>query len=545
MLTTLHIQNLAVIAECDIEFNSGFTVLTGETGAGKSIIIDAISLLMGQAADEGLIRTGADSAVVEGTFMLPHVIPELAPFIEDTNELIVYRRVSRGKPAITRVNGHAIPLKQLRQVMKSVVGITGQHDQLALFGADYQLRLVDQFATRWGIDSIISDYKVVFKEWSDVNARYAALVSSEGQLAQKIDFLHYQIADISQYALKDDEEESLNRIKKDLNHRTLVVTQLKESLSALNQLTTASHRYIAALKKVVPVLDQFNPLLEAANEMHLLAEDHSDQLEQYKEATANLDHMDVDDVEARLDIIFKLKTKYKALDLHALLYQLEVMKAECEELQQFESTSARLETQRHQLLTQLHGLAQKIHEIRHLAATHISESVCKKLHELGFNQANFKVDLQLDLAKLTVSGATVVDMQIAPNPGEDPKPLGKVASGGELSRIMLAVNSVFFELNPTPTLIFDEVDAGVGGLTALRIGELLKLTSKDAQVFCITHLPQIAQNGDHHLYIDKQVRDGQTYTVVTALAESARTDELRRMVGGDQVVARVQGVVGQ
>lgn len=539
MLTTLRIQNLAVIAECDIEFNAGFTVLTGETGAGKSIVIDAISLLMGHPGDEGLIRTGADSAVVEGSFLLPHSSPELTALMEGSDELIVYRRVSRGKPAINRINGQAIPLKQLRQVMKSVVGITGQHDQLALFGAEYQLRLVDQFANAWGIDALLTDYKVTFREWTDVTARYNGLVSSEGQLAQKIDFLQFQIDDISQYQLKEDEEETLSTIKKDLNHRTLVVTQLREAVSALSQMTTVSHRYITALKKVVPVLDQFNSLLEAANDMQLMAEDHSDQLERYRQATANLDQMDVDAVEARLDILFKLKTKYKALDLHSLLHQLEVMKSDRDELQQFESTSTRLESQRETLLVRLRELATETHHIRERAGAQISESVSKKLEELGFNQADFKVHLDLDLSRLTATGATVVEMQIAPNPGEDRKPLGKVASGGELSRIMLAVNSVFFELNPTPTLIFDEVDAGVGGLTALRIGELLKLTSKSAQVFCITHLPQIAQNGDHHLLIEKQVREGQTFTVVTSLLPSDRTDELRRMVGGDSVVAKV------
>ena len=539
MLTTLRIQNLAVIAECDIEFNAGFTVLTGETGAGKSIVIDAISLLMGHPGDEGLIRTGADSAVVEGSFLLPHSSPELTALMEGSDELIVYRRVSRGKPAINRINGQAIPLKQLRQVMKSVVGITGQHDQLALFGAEYQLRLVDQFANAWGIDALLTDYKVTFREWTDVTARYNGLVSSEGQLAQKIDFLQFQIDDISQYQLKEDEEETLSTIKKDLNHRTLVVTQLREAVSALSQMTTVSHRYITALKKVVPVLDQFNSLLEAANDMQLMAEDHSDQLERYRQATANLDQMDVDAVEARLDILFKLKTKYKALDLHSLLHQLEVMKSDRDELQQFESTSTRLESQRETLLVRLRELATETHHIRERAGAQISESVSKKLEELGFNQSDFKVHLDLDLSRLTATGATVVEMQIAPNPGEDRKPLGKVASGGELSRIMLAVNSVFFELNPTPTLIFDEVDAGVGGLTALRIGELLKLTSKSAQVFCITHLPQIAQNGDHHLLIEKQVREGQTFTVVTSLLPSDRTDELRRMVGGDSVVAKV------
>ena len=539
MLTTLRIQNLAVIAECDIEFNAGFTVLTGETGAGKSIVIDAISLLMGHPGDEGLIRTGADSAVVEGSFLLPHSSPELTALMEGSDELIVYRRISRGKPAINRINGQAIPLKQLRQVMKSVVGITGQHDQLALFGAEYQLRLVDQFANAWGIDALLTDYKVTFREWTDVTARYNALVSSEGQLAQKIDFLQFQIDDISQYQLKEDEEETLSTIKKDLNHRTLVVTQLREAVSALSQMTTVSHRYITALKKVVPVLDQFNSLLEAANDMQLMAEDHSDQLERYRQATANLDQMDVDAVEARLDILFKLKTKYKALDLHSLLHQLEVMKSDRDELQQFESTSTRLESQRETLLVRLCELATETHRIRERAGVQISESVSKKLEELGFNQADFEVHLDLDLSRLTATGATVAEMQIAPNPGEDRKPLGKVASGGELSRIMLAVNSVFFELNPTPTLIFDEVDAGVGGLTALRIGELLKLTSKSAQVFCITHLPQIAQNGDHHLLIEKQVREGQTFTVVTSLLPSDRTDELRRMVGGDSVVAKV------
>ena len=539
MLTTLRIQNLAVIAECDIEFNAGFTVLTGETGAGKSIVIDAISLLMGHPGDEGLIRTGADSAVVEGSFLLPHSSPELTALMEGSDELIVYRRVSRGKPAINRINGQAIPLKQLRQVMKSVVGITGQHDQLALFGAEYQLRLVDQFANAWGIDALLTDYKVTFREWTDVTARYNGLVSSEGQLAQKIDFLQFQIDDISQYQLKEDEEETLSTIKKDLNHRTLVVTQLREAVSALSQMTTVSHRYITALKKVVPVLDQFNSLLEAANDMQLMAEDHSDQLERYRQATANLDQMDVDAVEARLDILFKLKTKYKALDLHSLLHQLEVMKSDRDELQQFESTSTRLESQRETLLVRLCELATETHHIRERAGAQISESVSKKLEELGFNQSDFKVHLDLDLSRLTATGATVVEMQIAPNPGEDRKPLGKVASGGELSRIMLAVNSVFFELNPTPTLIFDEVDAGVGGLTALRIGELLKLTSKSAQVFCITHLPQIAQNGDHHLLIEKQVREGQTFTVVTSLLPSDRTDELRRMVGGESVVAKV------
>jgi len=539
MLTRLRIQNLAVIAECEIAFEAGFTVLTGETGAGKSIIIDAISMLMGQPADEGLIRTGADSAVVEGTFSIATPIPELTSYLEDTPELVVYRRISREKPGVMRLNGITVPLKQVRSVMNALIGITGQHDQLALFGTDHQLRLVDQFAVQWGIADVMAQYRGLFKEWTDVNMRYEALRTTEGQLAQKIDFLQFQIDDIGQYELKADEEAELNQTKKELNQHTAIGTQLRDADQALAQMDTAAQRYIAALKKITPVVAQFTPLLEAATTVLLTIEEHSEQVARYQRSTAGLNDMDIDAIESRLDILFKLKTKYKALDVPALVQRYNDMIAERDELLQFEATSNRLESQRGELQTKLRQLASDLHEIRTKAALHISDAVSKKLSDLGFNQAHFEIKMSLDLDRLTPAGTTAVEMQIAPNPGEGLKPLGKVASGGELSRIMLAVNSVFFELNPTPTLIFDEVDAGVGGLTALRIGEQLKLTAVHAQVFCITHLPQIAQHADTHLLIEKQVADGQTFTTVRPLGADARTNELKRMVGGDQVVARV------
>lgn len=539
MLTNLKIQNLAVISECEIEFGPGFTVLTGETGAGKSIIIDAISLLMGIGSGESLIRTGEDIATVEGIFLLDTLSPELESFVDEDRELIVYRRISRGKPGVIRVNGQAIAAKQLKVIMKSVVGITGQHDQLALFGADYQLRLVDQFAETLGIGDCLARYRDAYKDWQAVKVQYDQLVSSEGQLSQKIGFLQFQIDDIDQHHFVAEEEEELNRAKKELNQQAQVGTQVSDAIGALTQIETAAHRYSAVLKKVTPVLTQFASLAESANELILVAEDHIDQLEKYRQSVAGFESMDVDAIESRLDVIFKLKTKYKALDLPALIRHLDSMKAEVAALTAFETTSQELLERKTALELTVVSLARELGGIRSSAAETISQLVREKLIELGFNQAEFIVDVQFDASRLTSLGGSTVEMQIAPNPGEAVKPLNKVASGGELSRIMLAINAVFFELNPMPTLIFDEVDAGVGGLTALRIGELLKLIARSSQVFCITHLPQIAQLGDCHFVIEKRVANGRTATSLTAVGGDDRSAELRRMVGGDVVVAQV------
>ncbi len=540
MLHTLRIQNLAVIADAELEFDLGFTALTGETGAGKSIIIDAISLLLGAPADEGLIRTGSDAAVVEGVFTISAPIPELSQYIDDSLELIVYRRISRRKPSVARINGQSVSLKQLKATLKSLVGITGQHDQLGLFSADTQLKVVDQFIPADRYAQLMTTFRSVYADWAACRAKLTGLQSDAHQLAQKIAFLQFQIDDISQYEFAEDEESRLLALKRSVNQQTQIATQLDDASGALDRMMAAAQAYVGAFKKINPVPDPIGPLVTAAPELIAQLEDYSLQLSRFQAEMADLTDVDIDAVESRLDVIFKLKTKYKMLDLPALVSHLNSLITEREALVAFDTTAADLDAQLAQLTVQISDAADALHHARVAAAANISQAVQGKLSELGFNQAVFHVDAQIDLVKLGSNGATAIEMRIAPNPGEPPKPLGKIASGGELSRIMLAINAVLFEMNPTPTLIFDEVDAGVGGLTALKIGELLRLISQNAQVFCITHLPQIAKKATHHWVIEKVVRENQTYTQVSPLSDDDRPAELRRMVGGDEVVEWVQ-----
>lgn len=538
MLNQLRIQNFAIISELELDLSHGFSVLTGETGAGKSIVVDAIGLLLGNSGSEEWIRSGADSAVIEGHFVISYVSEEWAPWIESDRQVVVLRKLVRGKPSVTRVNGQTISLKQLKMMMKSLIGITGQHDQMGLLDPSVQLAIIDSFlddeatVRRKALSTIVS-------EWKSLSRELKELQESDLQADQKIEFLRFQIADIESFDFKLNEEDELIQIKKAHAHSGLIQSQADMAMGAMDAIQTDVYRLDGALKKLKSIDSYFEDMANGVSDIAVTIADYSAKLADYVTSVSGGEHRDIDAIEGRLDVIFKVKHKYKVQSLDALNDVLVRAKSELAMLTDRDEMVSEVTAKRDAVFAAVENESRWIHSHRVATSEMLRSRVEQRLVELGFMHAMVDIRVEWNGHAITESGASVVSIFISPNPGDKPKPIEKIASGGELSRIMLAFNSVFFEKHPTDTLIFDEVDTGVGGLTALKIGELLKLTAAKAQVIVVTHLPQIAQMADHHFLIEKSVLDGATHTSVSPISDDRRTDELKRMVGGEVVVERI------
>ncbi len=538
MLQHLRIQNFAIIADCDIDFKSEMTTLTGETGAGKSIIIDAISLLMGKSASEDWIRTGCDEAELEAIFDVEakHISPTLSEYIGDDFQLIVHRRLSRSKASICRLNGHALPLKILKHCLKDLISIVGQHEHMSLADPDYQLVLLDAF----GFDDMkddIAKYSEVWQRYSRLKSMMSKKNRSQSDIRQRIEFLSFQVADIETYSFVEGEEESLSSQRKSVKDKA----KLEGSLDALNGCVSTILESLGEARKHsgdLSILDsQFNDWESMFENLDIeLAEKERD-LQSKRQEVAALCALSIDDVESRLDDMFKAKQKFSVQSIHELLVLLESHSKEIRELKALVCEDADLGEQFNMLKKELIERSKQVHVSRCRLAKTLSLSIKQKLLGLHFQYVDFKINVVFDEAALCESGADTVGFQVSTNKGEPLKAISAVASGGELSRILLAVRVVFSDVKSTPTMIFDEVDTGIGGLTANTVGEYLRDISKRSQVLCITHLPQVAKVAAHQLYVEKNMDDTRTSTIVRYLSDSERAVELKRMLGGEAVLS--------
>ncbi|NBV42163.1 hypothetical protein EBR96_05275, partial [bacterium] len=393
MLISLRIQNLAVIESCEIDFRRGFTVLTGETGAGKSIIIDAISLLMGQPAGEDMIRAGKETALVEGIFNIEPLPIELEEFKNDDGTIIIQRRITQGRPSVGRINGQTVPIKTLRHLTKTLIGITGQHDQLSLFETDAQRQIVDRFASSANAEFLhwVQRYQNGYIQLLDLTSRRNRLRQSDADLAQKIDFLKFQIDDISQHQLQMEEDDTLTQQKRDLTHRQTLETHLNTALLQLDQLLDMSGQYAATLQKLIPLLPVSSEFAMTLPEMDVRLTDQRNILGDHLRTFSTLDSLDIDAIEARLDVLFKLKVKYKEQTVEGLLSRLDKLQSELKHLENAEESGANLDREIGEVTQLLTEWATAIHDERVRAAHRISAKVESKLKELGFSGAQFNI----------------------------------------------------------------------------------------------------------------------------------------------------------
>ncbi|MFD0586815.1 DNA repair protein RecN [Paenibacillus sp. GCM10027627] len=554
MLRELSIRNLAVIEEINVTFHQGFHVLTGETGAGKSILIDALSLVVGGRGSADMVRYGCDKAEMEAMFDLPGHHPvwkqlERLGVQHSSDEMLVVRRElsSQGKSS-SRINGQLVTMTMLREVGECLVNIHGQHEHQSLLRVEQHLEWLDMF----GGDLLLerkAQYRSAYGSLQKVRSSLREIEDSARHNVQMLDLYRFQIEEITAAELKADEDEQLMEQRKKL----LYAGKRMDAVSEAYSLMYGGKGLDAFSKALVKLSDiqsydsgVLGPLIEQLQSAYYQAEDAVFQLRDYRDGIDN-NPEELAFVEDRLDIINGLKRKYGETIPDILLY-LEKTTAERDKIENRDELIEQLRQQEEQLYRHAAELAYELSQLRQHAAERLSITIESELRHLQMPSAKFYVQLdrrgdgEQGIARSLLNGNGMDDaiFMLSSNPGEPPKPLNKIASGGEMSRIMLALKSIFAEIDQIPTLIFDEVDTGVSGRAAQAIAEKLSKLAAKCQVFSITHLPQVACMSDHHYEIRKQVVGERTSTMVSELITEAKIDELARMLGGVEVTEKTR-----
>lgn len=535
MLRLLHIENIAVIEQADILFEDGFNVMTGETGAGKSIVIDAISAILGERAYRDMIRTGCGKASVRAMF---DRVPELKWFAENDvpyeDELTVQREIYLDGKNVCRVNGLPVSVGVLKKLGLQLINIHGQHDSAALFDENYHLSFLDSFACN---EDLLEAYRQKYQSLQALRREMERLSMDESEKLRRMENLKYQIEEISRAALKVGEDETLEARRKLLQNAEKLSDGLEEASRCLNggEDYDGAASLLAQAERALAKLTRFDESLTALHDtvadlmyqVQDAAEQASDRIFAMSYSADELER-----IEERLDIIHRLRRKY-GVTCEDILSYLDRAKAELDEIEFADEKMEQLRKKEKAALREAMDAATALRESRKRAAAGLAERVLKELADLDMKKVRFSCEFtETELSPL---GTDAVAFYMSANLGEAMKPLNKVASGGELARIMLALKNVLAERDYVPTLIFDEVDTGVSGRAAQHVAEKLKSVSKTKQVLCVTHLPQLAALADTHLLIAKAERDGRTFTTVTPLDFEGRKRELARIIGGASI----------
>ncbi|MBQ6997078.1 MAG: DNA repair protein RecN [Oscillospiraceae bacterium] len=535
MLSLLHIENIAVIERAEISFGRGFHVLTGETGAGKSILIDAISAILGERSYRDMIRTGADKASVRAVFS---DVPEYPWFrengVEYDPEVMIQRDIYLDGRNTCRVNGTPVTVTILRKLGIQLINIHGQHDSASLFDENNHLRYLDDFAEN---SPLLETYAEKFAAVVALNKEIERFSMDEGEKLRKLEMLKFQIAEIEKAELTAGEDEALEQRRKVLQNAEKLSDGLNSAVESLYggddtdgaiSLISTAQRDIARLSRYT---DSFDALQEKLTDLMYSLQDAADELRAHRDGLSYSGD-ELEQIETRLDVIHRLRRKYGA-DCAEILAYLENARRELDEI---EFSDDHLEKLKRKLLKaekEAWDAAYALRDSRIAAAETLSARILDELSQLDMPKVQFSC--QFTELELTANGADGVAFYMSANAGEALKPMSKVASGGELARIMLAIKNVLAQQDQVPTLIFDEVDTGVSGRAAVKVAEKLHAIAGTKQVLCVTHLPQIAARGDNHMLISKSERDGRTYTTVTPLDREGRKQELARIIGGAHI----------
>ena len=548
MLSSLTIRDFAIIDRVTLELGPGLTVITGETGAGKSILISALNLVLGGRATTDVIRAGAEAATVEAVFD-PGEAPELTARLADAGvaldgPLIVRRVLARNGRHRVYLNDTAVTLGTLAQVACGLVDISGQHEHYSLLRTEFHLDLLDRMA---GLGGLRAEVAAAYEVQAEVEAALTALLEAQRQKGERLEVLRFQRQELAAAELKDPlEDDALENERKLLRNAEKLRTTSKHAEAALyaddgaavERLGRAA-RSIRELAEVDPTLA---PVAQDLDTAAALAEEAARTLGAYARRV-HADPERLESVEARLALLSKLRRKYGAT-LAEVIARRDALEAELSTLENADEAIAQLEKARERAATATAKVARKLTKARREAGEKLSGAIQGELADLGMGRAVIQVrveplgrgaGLEADDLHVTARGADKVEILLSANPGEPPQSLAKIASGGELSRFMLAVKRVIADRDSVGTYIFDEVDTGVGGPTAEAIGRKLRSVSAQRQALCITHLPQIAAMGDAHLRVEKRIEGDRTFSQVVTLEDDARTEELARMVGGATV----------
>jgi DNA repair protein RecN (Recombination protein N) len=553
MLAELRIHDYAIIDDLSLKFDSGLLVFTGETGAGKSIIIDAVELLLGGRAEAVGIRTGAETALIEGTFRLEEPVREYVVSIlereglmDNPNYVILGREVRREGRNICRINGRTVTLALLREIGQWLVDVHGQSEHLSLLRVTEHLGMLDRYAR---VGSLLQAYSEVYRQIQRIRGELATLRKREQDSARRADLLAFQINEIETAALKPGEDEGLLEERTRLANAERLAELCQNAILALDEemdrRLSATHLLGRAadaledLAKVDPSMSHENieaqALLETTSELVR-------RLRDYLEGIA-FDPQRLDEVEDRLELIRDLQRKYGE-GIPTIIAYAERAREELDDITHAEERLAILEVQEEEQLHRLGALGLELSHARRDAGARLADEIGTELDDLRMAGAKFGVEFDWENSQEGVpvenrrlafypTGLDRVEFLVEPNPGEGLKPLAKIASGGETTRLMLALKNVLAQADRMPTLIFDEIDQGIGGRVGAVVGSKLWKLSRDHQVLCITHLPQLAAFGDQHFSVEKRMEGGRTITVVHPLEESRRVKELALMLGGE------------
>ena len=535
MLSLLHIENIAVIERADISFDNGFNVLTGETGAGKSIVIDAISAILGERAYRDMIRTGTSRASVRAVFT---GVPELAWFSENgvdyDAETVIAREVHLDGKNVCRVNGCLVSVSTLRKLGIQLINIHGQHDSAALFDEANHLSFLDAFADN---EALRFDYQEKYEAVSRLRREIERMTMDEGEKLRRMETLRYQITEIEKAELEAGEDEELEARRKVLQNAEKLSDGMETAVECLyggddsegasGLLAQAEY----ALARLAKYTDAYAALHEKIADLMYQVQDAA---EEVRDARDDLSYSndELEQIEARLDKIYRLRRKYGTTCADILEY-LERAKKELDEIEFADDHLEKLKKKLKKAEKNAWDAAFALRKNRQETASFMSERILAELAQLDMPRVQFSCEFTE--LELTPSGADAVAFFMSANAGEALKPMSKVASGGELARIMLAMKNVLAEKDQVATLIFDEVDTGVSGRAAQRVAEKLRKVAQHKQVLCVTHLPQLAALANTHLLIAKGEHEGRTYTTVTPLDLEGRKRELARIIGGTNI----------
>lgn len=536
MLKTLVIENIAVIKKAQIEFSSGLNVLTGETGAGKSIVVDSINAILGERTSRELVRADSDNAFVNAYFedINDDVKLKLNEYdipIEEDGSLLLSRKISAGGKSVCRVNGLPVTVGILKDIGTHLVNIHGQHDSQALLNPDFHYKFVDAYAD---CDELLAQYKDSFKSFLNIRRQLKSLTSDADERDKQSEILDYQIKELRDADIKVGEWEELKHRKSVILNSQAILNALNTLLGALNgddenqgiqSVLSSSDKEITALldadsqlKPIKDKLDSAEDLLESIKDLI------SDKME-----SLDFQPDELDKIEERLDILYTFSNKYGETE-QDMLYYLADAERKRALFDNSEQDLERLNAEYDSSLEKTQNLALKLSEVRRKAAEKLGEEICSQLEFLDMPGVKFVT--QFSKGNLSSIGVDKIEFLIRTNPGEEPKPLAKIASGGELSRIMLAIKSIIAKSDSIATLIFDEIDTGVSGKASRKIGLKLKEVGENAQVICVTHSAQIASAADSHFLIRKEYTDNAAFTQIMPLDFEGRKYELARIMGG-------------
>ena len=537
MLSSLQIENVAVIQKAEVHFEPGLNVLTGETGAGKSILIDSINAILGNRTSKDLVRTGASKAVIRAAFeqVPPAVLDKLEQSgYERSEALLLSREITAEGKSTCRINGMPATAAVLRELCGGLININGQHDSVGLLNPAHHLGILDDYAQN---RTVFQEYYALYRELVRVKRELDALITDEAEKQRKIDLLQYQVQEIEDAGLTAGEEQTLENRRKVLSNASAIRDRLAQSYALLSGSDDAAGAVdlLGEASNAVDAAAQLDPALTAAAGQLLdlyynakdVAADLIGRLDTYDTNDAELD-----EVEQRLDLLYRLKRKYGSTVEDVIAFG-QKAREELDNIQHSQQRYDALQAEKLRLYTKAREKAEVLTQTRLKAFEELNTRISGTLDFL--NMPGVRMTLRHTRGPLASHGQDSVEFYISTNPGEAPKPLAKIASGGELSRITLAIKNAMADKDAVPTVIYDEIDSGVSGKAAGRIGEVLRQSAQGHQILCITHTAQIAALADCHLLIQKNVSNERTYTEIHPLDENGRVEALARLISGDHV----------